>query len=338
MMSKRATGCCSGTPYLFAVLLGLLLMTAIIFAPAAPAQSPANAKRLFDDAQYAEAKVELPELQKVGNRSAEVAYRLGRTAMASNDTDEAIRQFERAVALEDDNADYHFWLGSAIRDAMPRVNKVNVPSRVLQMKTEFERAVELDPDHIDARFYLVQLYAIAPAAIGGSMAKARAQAAEIDRRNQMRGALARGIIAEQAQDAAAEEVAYRQAIAAAPDNPAGYFALANLYVREGNVADAFATLDGYIQHHPRDAWALYHAGRLAATTGEQLDRGEKALNQFLAAPPSNASAAIIAAAHYRLGQIAERRGAKDAAREQYRTALTINPKSRLPQRALDTLK
>ena len=62
------------------------------------------------------------------------------------------------------------------------------------------------------------------------------------------------------------------------------------------------------------------------------------MKQCLAGPPTDAHAPMLAGAHYWLGQISRKRGAKDAAREHYRTALTINPKSQASQRALEALK
>ena len=103
-------------------------------------------------------------------------------------------------------------------------------------------------------------------------------------------------------------------------------------------ARSFATLDQYVNRHPEDRSALYQAGRFAGLSGQQLERGESGLSEFLAAPPADAHAANIARAHYWLGRIDEKRGAKDAAREQYRSALEIDPKNHAPQRALDALK
>ena len=114
--------------------------------------------------------------------------------------------------------------------------------------------------------------------------------------------------------------------------------LADRYARVGNAGEAFATLDHYAKRRPNDHWALYRTGRVASITGQQLDRGEGALNQFLAAPPPDAYAVMLSGAHYRLGQIAEKRGAKDPAREHYQTALKINPKSQAAQKALASLK
>jgi tetratricopeptide (TPR) repeat protein len=315
-----------------------LLPIAAAFASYSSAQSIDHPKQLFDDGKYAEAKTEFLALQKANDQNATAAYYLGRIATNDNDSDEATRQFERAVRLEDGNALYHFWLGNAVADAAPSASKIKQPFMARRLKKEWERAVELDPNQVDARFRLVQFFSVAPGFMGGSMDKAREQADEIEKRNPMRGALARGTIAEQEKNGAAAAAAYEQAIAAGPDSAAGYFTLGIAYARSGKPAEAFATLDRYVKRRPDDGWALYQTGRFAGITGQQLDRGEGALNKFLTMPPADAHVPTIAVSHYWLGQIAEKRGDKGTAREQYRTALKINPKNLAAQRALESLK
>ena len=318
-------------------------MTAVVFAvfalsSVASAQTLDRAKQLFDDARNAEAKTELIALQKADDRNPAVAYYLGRIAAIRNESDEAIKYFERAVKLEEGNALYHAWLGNAIREVTPRSSKLRMPFNARRMKKEWERAVALDPNQIDARYGLVQFYAYAPGVMGGDIAKAREQVAEIAKRNIMRGALGRAVIADVEKNTAAEEAAYRDAIAAAPDSAAGYFALGGMYARAGKAVEAFAILDQYAKRQPDDRHAFYEAGRFAGTTGQQLDRGEAALKQYLATPPADVDVAHTAGAHYWLGRIAEKRGQKDAARDHYRVALRINPNSQVSERALKALK
>ena len=318
--------------------LGVLLLAGLGFVRGASAQSLDRAKLLFAEAKYAEAKTELVAVQRSNARSAETAYYLGRLARIDNDGDEALRQFERAVQLEDGKGLYHYWFGTALSDAAQRASTARMALMARRVRKEWERAVELDPNLVDARFGLVQFYSVAPWFWGGGMDKARVQVAEIAKRNPMRGAMARGVLAEREKKPAAEVDAYQQAVALAPDSIVTYVDLADALVRAGRVADAFGALDSYARRRPNDDWVLFHIGRVVGTSGQQLDRGEGALRQFLAAPPTDAFVPTLALSHYWLGQIAERRGAKEAAREHYRTALKVNPKSMLSKKALETLK
>jgi tetratricopeptide (TPR) repeat protein len=327
----------SAMPYLRRFITGLVLAV-FALSSTASAQSLDRARELFETARYAEAKTELLALQKADDRNPAVAYYLGRIATIQNESDDAIKYFERAVKIEEGNALYHLWLGNAIREVTPRSSKIRMPFNARRMKKEWERAVALDPNLIDARYGLVQFYGYAPGVMGGDITKAREQVAEIAKRNAMRGAIARGILADIEKNSAAEEAAYRDAIAAAPDSAAGYFALGGMYARAGKATEAFATLDQYAKRRPDDRHALYEVGRFAGTTGQQLDRGEAALKQYLATPPADVDVAHTAGAHYWLGQVAEKRGLKDAARDHYRVALKINPNSQLSERALRALK
>lgn len=81
------------------------------------------------------------------------------------------------------------------------------------------------------------------------------------------------------------------AIAAAPDSLRSYSALANWYTTEKKWPQAFATLERYVQLHPADPWAPYGIGRIAAASGQQLERGEQGIRAFLANPPRIAGAA-----------------------------------------------
>lgn len=300
-------------------------------------QSNDRARELFEAGQHAAAKRELIAIQQTQGHNAEAAYLLGRIALIENHGNEAVRQMERAVELDNHSATYHAWLGNAIREVTPRAGKIRMALNARRMSKEWERAVQLDPDQIEARVALVQFYAMAPGPMGGSIGKARAQAAEVARRNPMRGALARGIIAEVEKNAAAEEAAYREAIVAAPDSSAGHFALATMLARNARAVDAFDVLERYAGRSPDDRWVLYHTGRVAGMSGEHLARGEAALTEFLARPPADAYVVFLAGAHYWLGQIASRRGAKEIAREHYEAALRINPHSQA-KRALKELK
>jgi Flp pilus assembly protein TadD len=59
-------------------------------------------------------------------------------------------------------------------------------------------------------------------------------------------------------------------------------------------------------------------------SGLQLDQGEAALKEYLRRSPGEEQAPLWAA-HWRLGQIFERKGDRASARAEYQAALQLNP-------------
>jgi tetratricopeptide (TPR) repeat protein len=80
--------------------------------------------------------------------------------------------------------------------------------------------------------------------------------------------------------------------------------------------------------------ALFQLGRLAAISGERIDRGMEVLKQCLAMTPPVASPGHDAA-HWRLGNLWEKKGDKKIARAEYQAALAVTPN--YPQ-AIEALK
>jgi predicted TPR repeat methyltransferase len=74
-------------------------------------------------------------------------------------------------------------------------------------------------------------------------------------------------------------------------------------------------------------------------SGQQLDRGEKCLRTYLAMPVrEELENPSLAAAHFRLGNILEKKGDPNAARAAYETSLKIDPKQKLAREALAKMK
>jgi tetratricopeptide (TPR) repeat protein len=319
------------------LLVSLSLVAAI--APAASAQgSLAHAKQLYDARNWDAAKQEYASLARATPNDVTPVLYLGKIAMSQSDTEEAIRQFERCVAIDDRNPDCHAWLGNALGTAAQHTSKFKLPFLAKRTKKEFDRAIELDPGHVEGRSGELQYYLYAPGFLGGSADKAREQAAEIEKRDKWRGALAQGMISDHEKDAKASELAYQRAIAVAPDSVAGYNGLVNLYVREKRWSDAFATLDRVSARIPTELNVPLAIARVAYLSGEQLQRGEEAAKHWIANSPATASINSKAQAHLRLGQIYEKTSRKELARLEFEQALAINPKLEDARKALDALK
>jgi tetratricopeptide (TPR) repeat protein len=325
MNSTNATARYTGVLYL------LLLSVA---APALYAQGTSRGVQFFESGDWAGAKAEFSVAVQRNDRDARSHYYLGRLAMLEDDADTAAEHFERAVTLDQSVSDYHLWYGNAIGQQGSRVSMLKQPFLARRMKSELERAVELDARNIDARDGLVDFYSMAPGAMGGSTDKAREQAQAIAQVDAMRGHLAFARLAVNAKDTPAVEREMNAAIAAAPDNRRGYSALALWYEREKKWPQAFATLDPYIKRYPDDPYGRYGIGRIAAASGQQLERGEKGIRAFLAKPPKDAGPLVLSRAYQRLGQVLEHQGKRAEARSAFEQAVKIDPRNEEAKKAL----
>jgi tetratricopeptide (TPR) repeat protein len=275
----------------------------------------------------------------LGAQTAAEHFKAGRAAFDSKKADAAVKSFEQAVRLEDKNAEYHLWLGNALGTVAQHASVLRQPFLAKRVKSEFERTVALDPASIDGHDGLMQFYLEAPGIMGGSVAKARAEAEEIARINPLRGHFARATVANHDKDQTVVEHEYRAAASEFPDTLGAIAALVNLLATSNRADEAFALLDRYLAHKPNDLVALFQIGRTAAITGKQLDRGEQALHTVLAAPGVGTDPALPAPAsvHFRLGDIAAKRGAKDQARAEYEKAIELNPRLGAARKALKAL-
>lgn len=317
----------------------VLLLPALASGQSGPAVGAvATPRQHFEARRFDEARAGFQgELAKNRN-DANALYYLGRIADAQDRSGEAVDWFEKAVKQEPNNALYHFWLGNALGDEAQKASKLRQPFLARRVKSEFERAVALDPALLEPRLGLVSFYSMAPGIVGGSMEKAQEQADEIVKLNPLRGHLAHASLAQRRKDLAAEEAAYTAATAAAPDSAQGYYSLAAFYRRQSRWADAFATYERLQAAKPDEALARAAWGFTAAQSGTQMEKGEREIKFFLANQPADVAPQNVAGAHFRLGQIYEKTGRKDQARQEYGETLKLNPQHAEAKKALDALK
>ncbi|MBA4136985.1 MAG: hypothetical protein C0518_06685 [Opitutus sp.] len=279
----------------------ILLLTLAAFAHAAVTPEQADQiRRLLRDGQLAEAASAAQALVAAQPADAEAHAWLGRVRLAQGDGDGAVKATEKAAALAPSDAGYQLQLGEAYGLAAQKAgmfSKIGLGKKVI---AAYEKAVALEPGNVDARSSLASVYQMAPGVMGGGMEKAYAQAAEIRKLDPNRGRVTYAI----------------------------------LCIGEKKYAEARAEIEEVLRAQPENYAALFQTGRLAALTGEQPDRGAAALLRCLAMPPSPGAPGHDAA-HWRLGNIHEKRGDKAAARAAYEAALKTNPNF---QQAIDALK
>jgi tetratricopeptide (TPR) repeat protein len=263
----------------------------------------AAARALYDDSRYDEAQRIFERLAAERPDDPEIDFYLGRLALWFDDAAKGLALLQKAERAAPGDARMQNALGDAYGLTAQRVGFFAKIGWAKKSLAAYERAIALDPKNSDYRWSLMNYCQQAPGIVGGGMARAYAEAAEIEK--------------------------------LAPDT--GRIAFATLAVAERKYDRAFAALDEVLRRAPDNFLALYHLGRCAALSGQRLDRGRAALERCLALPqPPGAGAGKAKYVHVRfyLGKLLDQLGDNAAARAEYVAALADNPSFRPAQEAL----
>ena len=308
------------------VMMRAALVAACIVSNTPPAVAQAaDGVRFFEAAEYGRAKAVFEPALRSNPNDATASFYLGRIAMVEGRDGDAASFFERAVKLDATRSDYFLWLGRAYGRQAQHANVLRQAGLAKKTKNAWDRAVQLDPNNLDARENLIDYYLQAPGILGGSRAKAYAEAEEIRKRNALRGLLVLGRLYEGDKRYAEAERAYVYASKEPSERPVGQYRLGQLYVTMGAYERAFDVFESMLKANPLDRLALFLIGRTGAMSGLRLDRAEEALRAYIRSIPE-VGEPTLANAHWRLGQIYERRSDTAQARTEYLAALRLDPK------------
>lgn len=257
----------------------------------------------------------------------------GRLAIEHGDGDAAVKLLEQAVAQQPTSAEAYLRLGEAygLKGMMAGIFGASYAGKA---RRAWEKAVQLDPSSITARYSVAQFYANAPRIMGGSIDKALEQAAQIKKLDPLWGhrTYAMVHVAQKKNNLARQE--YQDALREQPDSAAAHTYYANyLASTEKNYPAAAAELERATRLDPDFTPAWYHIGRVAALSNTNLADGEQALKKYFGCSPKDNEPAI-ANAHYWLGMIYEKQGRKAEAKQEYATAIKLNPSLKMAEDAL----
>jgi tetratricopeptide (TPR) repeat protein len=248
--------------------------------------------------------------------------------------DQGISNCERAVSLEPDNSQYHLWLGRVYGEKADKSNFMTAAGLAKKVHTEFETAVQLNPKNVDARTDLAEFYLEAPGIVGGGRDKAEAQAQTLATIDPSKAHWVSARIAEKKKDPALAEKEYRAAIESSHGSASGWLHLAQFYKHVGRMAE----MDDAIHHvtaAPLDQPdALVDAAHLLLDTNRNLPEAILLLRRYVSSA-STVEQAPVFKAHYLLGTVLEKQGDRQAAAQEYRTALTMAKSFSVAQEALN---
>lgn len=317
----------------------LLLVT--ILAPALSAQVTTDSGlaagvALFDAGNRPGARALLEPYAKT---NAVAAFDLGREELDDGHYGPAVDWFERAVALDRDNAMYWDRLGQAYAGHALESDFFMKYKLAHRCKAAFERAVEIDSTNLDARTDLIEYYAQAPGIVGGDKSRAKEMSTTLAQFAPYAGLESMLLTCRVSRDSTCVRTTADSLIAAFPDSSRGYVARADRYAESQQYDSAFAVLDRRLAQRPDDWQTEYEFGWVGLESGQRLDDAATALERFIASPvAANPSKRVqLSRAHERLAQIFARVNQTDSARVEYQLAVTIDPKDGDARKALRAL-
>jgi len=314
------------------------LVAAAVLVPCvlAAQNDDTSAIRLFEAGKLRAAKMVLEPAFMANASDAAAAFYLGRIALEEQQSERAADYFVAATRLDPKNSAYFLWLGRALGREARQASLLRQPGLARRTKAAWERAVELDPENLDARADLIQYYVQAPGILGGSTAKAIEQADEIRKRNALRGYLELGAIYEREKRLDEAEQAYLSAEREKSDRHVGAYRLGVFYQNSGAYDKAFDLFESMLDRHPFEYGALFQIGKTGAMSGQRLDRATDALEAYLQTTPGRNDPSL-AAAHWRLGMIHEKRQDRERAKAEYEIAVRLDPSFRPASESLRKL-
>lgn len=256
--------------------------------------------------------------------AAEQAVQEMRDALRRDDLDGAIRTGEAAVEAGRGTAQVQLWLGRAYGQKAATASIFKLPGLAKRCRACFERAVDLAPEDLDAHFELMRYHFLAPGIVGGDHAIARAQAAEIARRDPARGHDAVAAILEHEKDLTGAEAELRKAIAADPRSLNVASSFGGFLLRRKRYDEAAAFWQGRLAADPSELRARYALARVALASEKGLPEAVAHLQAFLARP-ADPDGPTWADGRWRLGLVYEKLGRREEAVRELREALRLFP-------------
>lgn len=262
---------------------------------------------------------------------------LCKTNLDNNNPLEAVKFGEKAVGLDDKNADAHYWLGEAYVLSMSEISKWKILSQIKKAKKEWKRAAELDDKHIKTRESLIKFHLFAPGLMGGDKEKAKLLADEIYIVDSLKGRLAFGLIYERNEEYAKAEAEYQKVVKADPNMFQGYLRSGNLYLKLERYDEARQMYQNALKIEPDNFTIYYHLGDCALKSGLDLESGIKYFELYLEKEPQML-VELKALVHCNIGKIYFKLNDTVNAKNEYNIALKLDPNNKQAKKALKELE
>ncbi|MBI1356521.1 MAG: tetratricopeptide repeat protein [Acidobacteria bacterium] len=214
-------------------------------------------------------------------------YEQGVAAFVKEDYKASGQAFEKAVAAEPENPDFHLWLGRAWGRRAERATgfaKLGALSLARQVRDEFLRAIELDPKHLGALQSLFDYYLNAPGIVGGGDDKAEALIDDIAAVDPARGLRARAALLEKQGAADEAEKALREAVRLEPNELDHQLSLAGFLARQGRFEESDRFFVAAAEQAPDSPAVWYARAKALIRSKRGAAEARRLLERYLKTP------------------------------------------------------
>jgi tetratricopeptide (TPR) repeat protein len=272
-------------------------------------------------------------LPQAGANDAEAQNLECRVHFTLQQWNEAASECQQAVNLDQENSNYHLWLGRALGEWADRASFLSAYSLGKRVRTEFETAVRLDPRNPAALSDLGSFYKDAPALMGGGLDKAEDVADQLDKVDAGRAHQLRGEIAEQSKDYGAAEREFKQAVATSAHPALEWTVLASFYLHRQEWLQMDSAIHNCVTAAVRDPGAdvaLYDGAGVLIKAKRDPQLAAKMLEDYLAGT-SKSDEAPAFVAHWRLARLLQQMGDGAGAKREQAAAYALAREYRPPQ-------
>lgn len=302
-----------------------------------PSDAVRNASAAYEKGDYARAVDLLTAAEIHQSANGEVYLLLTKSYYQMQERDKAVASGEKAVAIDPDNSEYHEWLGRAYGEKADHSGWFSALGFAKKSRKEFEKAVQLNQRNFSAMQALIEYDCTAPGIAGGGEDKARSEIEQVAKLDAAEGHYARGNCRRQKKDFATADAEFSKALESNPTSADLVFDIGDYAMKRSQpemLEQVAATGSKVKESDPRGEF--YHALALILRK-TRLTEAEQKLRRYLQTAPPRDNYPSASSAHLWLGLTMEQQNNIGGAREEYETALRLDPKNKAASEALKKL-
>ncbi len=257
----------------------LLFVAGVCLQASSPEWS--RASNLYQRTEYQQS---LAVLQALPAKDAASLQLMGQNYFMLGEYKKASETFEKALALDPNNAKLLHWMGRTYGRRAETANPFAAPGLAAKTRQMFEKSVELDPTDKDALGDLLDYYLEAPGFLGGGLHKAESLAQMILKEDQAEGHYAQGIVADRKKEYDRAEQQFRRAAELAPRQVGRVLVLAKYLANHDRVKESDALFEQAARMAPNNPRVMFDRASALIKEKRDLEVARKLLERYLQSP------------------------------------------------------